>query len=149
MGMFFLNKKQQKEFVFISEQARYHEAWTSLFKDSVLYIWSLQSNSPSTTRCHSSVQHRSHDGICDTCRASLNFLIKHLEEIDTLSTLRDTLQSPDTKYLKSVLTCCRHNNHNHVGCQKSMCPFVEDVTQLCQDKIDKLPSFAMLLGLRV
>jgi len=36
-----------------------------------------------------------------------------------------------------------------MGYQKSLCPFVEDVTELCQDKIDKIPSFATFLGLKV
>ena len=133
----------------MSDQARYHEAWTLLFKELVLYIKKLPRRSSSSS-CHSS-SHDPHDNICTTCIASLDLLITHLEETDSLQTLQDTLRSPKTKYLKSVLTCCRHNGNydQSRGYEKSTCPFVEDVIELCQDKIQKIPSFATLLGLKL
>jgi len=133
----------------MSGQARYHEAWTLLFKELVLYIKKFPRQSSSTS-CHSSMPHSPRSDICTTCIASLDRLITHLEEIDSLQTLHDTLRSPNTKYLKSVLTCCKHNRNfgfrEHEG---FICPFVEDVTELCQDKIQKIPSFATLLGLKL
>ncbi|EDR09357.1 uncharacterized protein LACBIDRAFT_293853 [Laccaria bicolor S238N-H82] len=128
--------------------ARYHEAWTLLFKELVLYI----RNHPSiSSSCHSSYTHNPRGGICTTCAASLNLLATHLEEIDSLQTLQDTLRSPKTKYLKSVLKCCQHNGNydQSRGYEKSICPFVEDVTESCRDKIQKIPSFATLLGLKL
>jgi len=128
--------------------ARYHEAWKMVFKESVLYIKNLRESG--NTVCHSSSHHSPGQSICKVCAASLNVLIAHLEEIDAWSTLHDTLRSPNTKYLKSVLTCCRHNNnHDSRGYQKLICPFVEEITELCQSKIDKIPSFATFIGLEV
>ena len=131
----------------MSDQARYHEAWTLLFKELVLYIKKLPANSSS---CHSYTPHNPRSSICATCFASLSLLITHLEEIVSLQILQDTLRSPKTKYLKSVLTCCRHNNYNEsTRYERSICPFVEDVTKLCQNKIQKIPSLASLLGLKL
>lgn len=133
--------------------ARYHEAWTLLFKELVLYIEKLPrySNSFGNYGCHSSTRHGPNDPICTTCVASLNLLVPHLEKIDSLQILQDTLRSPKTKYLKSVLTCCQHsrNNDQSKGYERSICPFVEDVTELCEDKIQKMPSFTTLLGLKL
>ena len=130
----------------MSDQARYHEAWTLLFKELVLYIKELPRQSGSTS-CQSYAPHE----ICPTCIASLDLLITHLEKIDSLQTLHDTLRSPKTKYLKSVLTCCQHNRNydQSKGYEKATCPFVENVIELCQDQIQKLPSFATLLGLKL
>ncbi|KAF8956184.1 hypothetical protein BDZ97DRAFT_1853121 [Flammula alnicola] len=124
--------------------ARYHEAWRLLFKEVAQYIWNRQFTSSSS--CHSSGRHSAEDVICKTCVDSLHVLIRHLEEIDTLATLQETLQSPNTKYKKSVRTCCRQSGYDS---REYNCPFVDDVTKLCQNKIDKLPSFATLLGLKV
>ena len=133
------------------DQARYHEAWTLLFKKLVLYIKELPRrpyDSYRDTSCHNSGSHSPHSEICPTCIASLDLLVTHLEEIDSLQTLHDTLRSPKTKYLKSALTCCQRYDDSK-GYEKSLCPFVEDVTELCQDKIQKIPSFATLLGLKL
>lgn len=120
--------------LFVSNQARYHEAWTSLFRESVLYITEL--GRTNDHGCHSS-SYGSQGSICDICVASLYALIGHLEGIDNLSTLRDTLRFPNTKYLTPFLKCC-------LG--RDSCAFVTNVTKLCQDKIEKIPSFATFLG---
>ncbi|KXN85179.1 hypothetical protein AN958_11601 [Leucoagaricus sp. SymC.cos] len=124
--------------------ARYHEAWRSLFKELNQYITNLPLTSGS---CHSS-SWPGPNNICVTCITSLNILTAHLEGIDTIATLRDTLRSPSTDHLNSVLKCCRHERR-YPGQKVPVCSFVENVTALCESKIEKLPSFAAFLGLKL
>ena len=126
------NKQYEWFIVNLPDQVQYHEAWTSLFKESTHYINSIPRTSGNN--CHSSER----GAICNTCLASLHALTGQLEEIDTLPTLRNTLWSPDTRFPGSILKCCED------GC----CPFVESVTHLWRNKFGEIPSFAKLLGLR-
>ncbi|KDR70467.1 hypothetical protein GALMADRAFT_230091 [Galerina marginata CBS 339.88] len=129
--------------------ARYHEAWRSLFKDLTLYVRKLRLTS---VRCHSSFGHSASDQICEICVASTKIVITHIEEMDTLASLHDALRLPNTKYLKPLLTCCRHQSGHHydsMGCEKPTCPFVDDITALCLSKMETIPSFASFLGLKL
>ncbi|KIM36943.1 hypothetical protein M413DRAFT_424093 [Hebeloma cylindrosporum] len=125
--------------------ARYHEAWRSVFKETVLYIKELPRTAPISSSCHSSMTHRPHHSICPTCVAGLYELIGRIQEIETLPALHEALQSP-ARYPYTALTCCRHSQRQG---SRTICPFVEDVIKLCQDKIKKIPPFATFLGIKV
>jgi len=71
-------------------------------------------------------------------------LIERLEGIDMFSTLRDTLRFPNTKYPTPRLNCCRLNGYSG----QSIHPFIAEVTKLCRDKIEKIPSLATFLGFK-
>ncbi|KDR67276.1 hypothetical protein GALMADRAFT_105931 [Galerina marginata CBS 339.88] len=117
---------------------RYYEAWTSLFKETKGYIKKIRTT---TGRCHSSTTWDGMENeICEICLESLNKLVAHLEGIETLTTLDDTLQSPNTKLSKAVLKCCG---------RAEKCPFIGDVTAVCKTKIEQIPSFATFLGLKI
>ncbi|KDR69056.1 hypothetical protein GALMADRAFT_104360 [Galerina marginata CBS 339.88] len=124
--------------------AQYHEAWRLVFKDLAQYVWDRPRTSSS--HCHTNGSHRADHDICKTCADSLHNFVRHLEEIDTLASLRDALEFPKRKYPRSVLTCCRQSRD--YGSGEHICAFVEDVTKLCQDRIKQLPSFATLLNLK-
>ena len=126
------NKRYERLIVNLSDQVRYHAAWTSLFKEITHYVNEIPRNFGNN--CHSNEL----GSICNTCLASLHALTGKLEEIDTLPILSKTLLSPDTSFPSSILNCC----------EDRCCPFVESVTYLWQDKIREIPSFASLLGLK-
>ena len=66
------------------------------------------------------------------CGLPVRILIGHLEGIDTSSTLRDTLRSPNTKYI-TPLNCGRLNSYRG----QSIFPLIAEVVELCGDKIEK------------
>ncbi|KDR70506.1 hypothetical protein GALMADRAFT_127718 [Galerina marginata CBS 339.88] len=127
---------------FVVPWARYREAWTSLFNELTVYTKNLGRKS---NRCHP-------HALCPTCRTSLHAVIAHLEKIDTLAALLDTLRSPNAEYLQPVFTCCQNGNETIRGMlayRSVMCPMVETVTALCKEKIENLPSFASFLGIKM
>jgi len=80
------------------------------FAENQTYITNFQSST--NNNCDSS-SHSFRKSTCKQCNssvASVCTLIGHLEGIDILSTLGDTLLSPNTKYLIPLLNCYRCNS---------------------------------------
>ncbi|KAF8902373.1 hypothetical protein CPB84DRAFT_1846315 [Gymnopilus junonius] len=120
----------------------YREAWSSVFKDAIKVIKKLELTTQSS--CHrSNYPYGPTLELCGTCQTSLYRLFTALEEIDTVSALKETLKSPRSKY--SDLKCCEDSSSYN----SSKCPYMGIMTEQCRSKIEKIPDFLSFVNSKV
>ncbi|KAF8902370.1 hypothetical protein CPB84DRAFT_1775930 [Gymnopilus junonius] len=121
--------------------SQYHEAWQSVFRDATKYVKDLPVTT-STKQCHEPSTLAGNRSICHKCQCGLFTLIAELEGIGQHSSLKGALAAPSVLY--PSLPCCAAPAG--IVTLVPACRHVNNLTNLCQEKIRNLPSFSSFLS---